>query len=60
VTEVRAEDKNELSKLISSVKDGYLEKTEQSRRQWGGGIMGAKAQKRIEKRKKALETAIKV
>ncbi|KAK4242793.1 50S ribosomal protein L30e-like protein [Achaetomium macrosporum] len=60
LTEVRSEDKNELSKLISAIKEGYLEKNEQTRKQWGGGIMGAKAQKRIEKRKKALETAIKV
>jgi len=60
VTEVRSEDKSELSKLISAVKDGYLEKSEESRRRWGGGIMGAKAQKREEKKKKSLETAIKV
>jgi large subunit ribosomal protein L7Ae len=37
-----------------------MEKTEASRRQWGGGIMGAKAQMRTEKKKKALEMAIKV
>ena len=60
LTEVRSEDKNELSKLVSAVKDGYLEKSEESRRRWGGGIMGFKAQKRIEKKKKALEQAIKV
>lgn len=60
LTEVRSEDKTELSKLISAVKEGYLEKTEQSRKQWGGGIMGSKAQDRIAKKKKALETAIKV
>lgn len=60
VTEVRSEDKTELSKLISAVKEGYMEKTEQSRKQWGGGIMGAKAQDRIAKKKKALEAAIKV
>lgn len=60
LTEVRSEDKNELSKLISAIKEGYLEKSETSRRTWGGGIMGDKAQKRIEKKRKALETAIKV
>src|SRR5690349_12117114 len=38
LTEVRSEDKNELSKLVSAVKDGYMEKHEQARRQWGGGI----------------------
>ncbi|KAL7622506.1 60S ribosomal protein L8 [Parahypoxylon ruwenzoriense] len=60
ITEVRSEDKNELSKLVSAIKDGYLPKSEAARRQWGGGIMGAKATKRIEKKKKALEQAIKV
>jgi len=60
ITEVRSEDKNELSKLVSAIKDGYMPGTENARRQWGGGIMGAKANKRIEKKKKALETAIKV
>jgi len=60
ITEVRSEDKNELAKLISAVKEGYLEKVEDTRKRWGGGIMGFKAQKREEKRKKSLETAIKV
>lgn len=60
ITEVRSEDKNELSKLVSAIKEGYVEKNEDARKRWGGGIMGAKAQKRIEKRQKALETAIKV
>lgn len=60
ITEVRSEDKNELAKLISAIKEGYLAQTEDSRKKWGGGIMGFKAQKRIEKRKKALESAIKV
>ncbi|KAF6521126.1 hypothetical protein HZS61_015384 [Fusarium oxysporum f. sp. conglutinans] len=60
VTEVRSEDKNELSKLISAVKDGYLEKHDQARRQWGGGIMGPKAQMKIIKKQKALEAATKI
>ncbi len=59
-TEVRTEDKTELSKLTSAVKDGYLEKNEEARKRWGGGIMGDKANKRIEKKRKALESAIKV
>ncbi|KAK0707417.1 50S ribosomal protein L30e-like protein [Lasiosphaeris hirsuta] len=60
LTEVRSEDKNELSKLVSAIKDGYLEKNESARKQWGGGIMGYKANKRIEKRQKAIDSAIKV
>ncbi|KAF2963554.1 hypothetical protein GQX73_g10022 [Xylaria multiplex] len=60
LTEVRSEDKTELSKVISAIKEGYLANTEASRKQWGGGIMGEKANKRIEKKKKALESAIKI
>jgi large subunit ribosomal protein L7Ae len=60
LTEVRSEDKNELSKLVSAIKEGYLEKNEDARKRWGGGIMGIKAQTRIAKRKKAQETALKV
>lgn len=60
ITEVRPDDKNELSKLVSAIKEGYIEKNENARKQWGGGIMGAKANARIEKRRKAMESAIKI
>ncbi len=59
-TEVRSEDKSELSKLISAIKEGYADKYEESKRHWGGGIMGAKATARQEKKRKALESAIKI
>jgi len=60
LTEVRAEDKTELSKLVSAIKDGYLEKHSEAMRHWGGGIMGAKANARMDKRRKAIENAIKI
>ena len=60
ITEVRSEDKSEFSKLLSAIKDGYTDKNEDSKRHWGGGILGAKAQARISKRRKALEQAIKI
>lgn len=60
MTEVRSEDKSELSKLVQTIKEGYTEKYEESRRHWGGGIMGAKANARQEKKRKALEAAIKI
>lgn len=37
-----------------------MESHDQARRQWGGGIMGPKAVKRIEKKQKALEAATKI
>jgi large subunit ribosomal protein L7Ae len=60
LTEVKAEDKSELSKLVSTINEGYTSKYEEHRRHWGGGIMGAKAVARQEKKKKALEQAIKI
>ncbi|WEW60642.1 60S ribosomal protein L8 [Emydomyces testavorans] len=60
LTEVRAEDKSEFAKLISAIKEGYSDKYEESKRHWGGGIMGAKARARQEKKRKAIETAVKI
>ncbi|KAF2460185.1 60S ribosomal protein L8-B [Lineolata rhizophorae] len=60
VTEVRSEDKSEFSKVASAVKDGYMAKTEEHRRHWGGGLVGAKAQAKRDKKRKALEQAIKI
>ncbi|KAG6990938.1 60S ribosomal protein L8 [Physcia stellaris] len=60
ITEVRPEDKSELSKLVSTIKEGYSEKYEEAKRHWGGGIMGQKAIARTEKKRKALEAAIRV
>jgi len=60
LTEVRSEDKAELSKLVSAIKEGYTDKYEENRRHWGGGIMGNKAVARQEKKRKALESAIKI
>jgi len=60
ITEVRTEDKAELSKLVQAIKEGYSDKYEESKRHWGGGIMGAKANARTEKKRKAIESAIKI
>lgn len=60
LTEVKGDDKSELSKLISAINEGYTSKYEEHRRHWGGGIMGAKAVARQEKKRKALESAIKI
>ncbi|GAB7343024.1 hypothetical protein MBLNU457_g1113t2 [Dothideomycetes sp. NU457] len=59
-TEVRQEDKNELSKLVDTIKTGYMAENEEAKRHWGGGIMGAKAIARQTKKRKALESAIKI
>ncbi|CZT24009.1 probable ribosomal protein L7a.e.B, cytosolic [Ramularia collo-cygni] len=60
ITEVRAEDKTELSKLVQAVKEGYLDKNEEAKRHWGGGIMGAKAQAHERKKRERIEREIKI
>ena len=60
LTETRDEDKAELSKLLSAIKEGYTDKYEESRRHWGGGILGSKSVARTEKKRKALEASVKV
>lgn len=60
LTEVRSEDKAEFSKIVSAIKEGYMDKYDESRRRWGGGILGAKANARVEKKRKAVESAIKI
>lgn len=35
LTEVRPEDKSELAKLVSTIKEGYSEKYEEAKRHWG-------------------------
>ncbi|AMD21016.1 HEL265Cp [Eremothecium sinecaudum] len=54
LTEVREEDEAALAKLISTVNANYLEKYDESKKHWGGGIMGSKAQARLAKAAKAL------
>ena len=60
LTEVSSEDEAELAKLVSTINANFIEKYEDSRRHWGGGIMGAKSQAKSLKRAKALEAAPKV
>lgn len=60
LTEVKSEDKSELSKLVSTINEGFGKKYEESRRHWGGGIMGQKAVASMEKKRKAIESAIKI
>lgn len=44
LTSVKNEDKPELAKLIESINSAFLEQSDYTRRQWGGGIMGVKSQ----------------
>jgi len=57
LTEVNAADEAELAKLISTVNANFIEKYEDNRRHWGGGVMGSKANDKIAKREKAAASA---
>jgi len=58
LTEVDAADESELAKLVSTINANFIEKYEDSRRHWGGGIMGSKANDKIAKRQKAVADAV--
>jgi large subunit ribosomal protein L7Ae len=43
VTDVRSEDSQALANLVSAAKANYLDKYEDARRHWGGGVRGNKS-----------------
>lgn len=50
LTEVRPEHKQDLAALVQTIKANYNDKFEETRKVWGGGIMGAKSQAKMAKR----------
>ncbi|WWD08627.1 hypothetical protein V865_006740 [Kwoniella europaea PYCC6329] len=54
ITDVRSEDQQALANLVSAAKANYLDKAEEIRRHWGGGIRGNKSVAKLRKRAKAL------
>lgn len=60
LTDVRSEDKAALSNIVGAVTANFADKYEESRRHWGGGIMGAKAQAKEEKRRQAFESSLRI
>ena len=61
-TQVHPEDRASLAKLVDAVKTNFNDRTDEIRRHWGGGVMGAKSQARVAKleRAKAKELAQKM
>merc|ERR1712003_157453 len=54
LTSVRAEDQKEFAQLVEAARSEYNEKYEETRKKWGGGLMGLKSQailKRYEKQR---------
>ncbi|CAF3480670.1 unnamed protein product [Rotaria sp. Silwood1] len=59
LTDVNAEDKSGLNKLIDAIKTNFNDRYDELRRHWGGGVLGNKSQARINRleRLKAREAA---
>ncbi|RLV85564.1 60S ribosomal protein L8-B [Meyerozyma sp. JA9] len=55
LTEVNSADEAELAKLISTVNANFIDKYEENRKHWGGGIMGSKANDKIAKKAKTMD-----
>lgn len=58
IQDVRSEDSRDLSTLVSAAKANYLDKFEESRRHWGGGVRGNKSTAKMAKRAKAAGTTM--
>lgn len=57
--DVRSEDERELANLVSAAKANYLDKFDEARRYWGGGLRGNKSKEMLRKRAKAAgQTAV--
>lgn len=55
LTEVNSADEAELAKLVSTVNANFIDKYEESRKHWGGGVMGSKANDKIAKKNKTMD-----
>jgi len=51
--DVKSEHKQDLAKLVETVRTNYNERADTIRKSWGGGILGAKSQAKLNKRLKA-------
>eukprot|EP00246_Nothoceros_aenigmaticus_P000751 TRINITY_DN10980_c0_g1_i1.p1 TRINITY_DN10980_c0_g1~~TRINITY_DN10980_c0_g1_i1.p1 ORF type:complete len:265 (-),score=66.56 TRINITY_DN10980_c0_g1_i1:700-1494(-) len=54
LTSVKNEDKHDFSKIVEAVKANFNDRYDESRKQWGGGIMGVKSQAKTKAKEKVL------
>ncbi|KAJ1834100.1 60S ribosomal protein L8 [Coemansia sp. RSA 2706] len=60
LVDIKDEDKQPLASLVEAINANFADKSEESRRTWGGGIMGIKAQAKIAKRDAATAREVKL
>lgn len=58
ITEVKSEDERDLAALVSAAKANYLDKADEIRRSWGGGVRGQKSVAKLSKRAKNAGTTL--
>jgi len=51
LTDVQSEHKQEFAALCQAIKTNFNDKFEETRKHWGGGVMGAKSQAMMAKRR---------
>ena len=56
LTEVKKEDEAALAKLVSTVNVNFGDKYDEVKKHWGGGVLGEKSQKKLEKRIQAVNS----
>ncbi|KAI0746225.1 ribosomal protein L4 [Daedaleopsis nitida] len=60
IQDVKSEDQRELATLVSAAKANFTDKYEEQRRQWGGGVRGAKSTQMLRKRAKVAGQTLSV
>jgi len=58
VTDVKPEDKANLSKLVETIRTNFNDRFDEIRKQWGGGIVGSKSRAKITKFEKTKEREV--
>jgi large subunit ribosomal protein L7Ae len=58
LSQVDANDKGNLTKIVEAIKTNYNERFDEIRRHWGGGLLGSKSLARIAKLEKAKQREI--
>jgi len=51
-SDIKSEHKQDLAKLVETVRTNYNERADEIRKHWGGGLLGAKSQAKLNKRLK--------
>ncbi|XP_051114765.1 60S ribosomal protein L7a-2 [Andrographis paniculata] len=54
LTSVKNEDKLEFSKILEAVKANFNDKFDETRKKWGGGVMGSKSQAKTKAKERVL------